>query len=198
MKARIMAAWLIAYLGLCAVNVSAQQIPFLSDLLARGEAFYKLYNEKRRAGAKLDAFEPLRKRGEEQFRSGNIPGIIETFAEGTAMMQGKAWDERQRFIASLTIEADRLVLEPNQELSLSLVRIFPTNTDKALNAQPTVTFLIAPAGNQKSGDARGKRPLEPITLTERIPIGEAQAGAARRLTLADGAYTIIARIEAGG
>src|SRR5437763_555871 len=198
MKTRLVSTLLIACLALCSVTVSAQQIPFLDDLLARSEAFYKLYNEKRRAGAKLDAFEPLRKRGEEQFRSGNIPGIIETFAEGTAMMQGKAWDERQRFIASLTVEADRLVLEPNQELSLSLVRIFPTSTDKAFSAQPTVTFLIAPTGKPSSSEAKTQRPMGPITLTERIPIGEAQAGAARKLTLADGAYTIIARIEAGG
>src|SRR5205085_5956268 len=173
MKAKFVAALLIAYLALCTVNISAQQVPFLTDLLGRSEAFYKLYNEKRRAGAKLDAFEPLRKRGEVQFRSGNIPGIIETLAEGTAIMQGKAWDERQRFLASLTVEADRLVLEPNQELRLSLVRIFPTDTDKAFTAQPTVTFLIAPAGNQKSG-AKAKGPMEPITLTERIPIAEAQ------------------------
>jgi pimeloyl-ACP methyl ester carboxylesterase len=191
-------ALLIAYLGLCSINVAAQQIPFLTDLLTRSEAFYKLYNEKRRAGAKLDAFEPLRKRGEVQFRSGNIPGIIETLAEGSAMLQGKAWDERQRFIASLTVEADRLVLEPNQELNLSLVRIFPTSTDKAFTAQPTVTFMISPVGSQKSDNATAKRPQEPITLTARIPIGEAQAGAARKLTLADGAYTIIARIEADG
>src|SRR6185369_10857257 len=176
MKARSIAALLIAYLALCSINVSAQQVPFLTDLLTRSEAFYKLYNEKRRAGAKLDAFEPLRKRGEVQFRSGNIPGIIETLAEGSAMLQGKAWDERQRFIASLTIEADRLVLEPNQELNLSLVRIFPTDADKAFAAQPTVTFLIAPAANQKGDNAKAKRPQEPITLTARIPIGEAQAG----------------------
>jgi pimeloyl-ACP methyl ester carboxylesterase len=198
MKPKFVAALLIAYLALCAASASAQQIPFLSELLARSEAFYKLYNDKRRAGAKLDAFEPLRKRGEEQFRAGNVPGLIETLAEGTAMMQGKAWDERQRFLASLAVEADRLVIEPNQELSLSLVRIFPTNTDKAFAEQPTVTFLIVPAGNQKSLETKAAPAAEPITLSERIAIGEAQAGAARRLRLADGAYTIIARIEAGG
>ncbi|HJQ24072.1 MAG TPA: prolyl oligopeptidase family serine peptidase [Blastocatellia bacterium] len=198
MKTRLVSALLVACLALCAVKVSAQQIPFLDDLLVRSAAFYKLYNEKRRAGMKFDAFEPLRKRGEVQFRSGNVPGILETLAEGSALLEGKAWDERQRFIASLTIEADRLVMEPNQELSLSLVRIFPTSTDKAFGAQPTVTFLIAPAGKQTSSEAKPQRPAGPITLTERIPIGEAQAGAARRLTLADGAYTIIARIEAGG
>src|SRR5437868_4957122 len=183
MKPRIISALSLACLALCSVRVSAQQIPFLDDLLARSEAFYKLYNEKRRAGAKLDAFEPLRKRGEVQFRSGNIPGIIETLAEGTAMMQGKAWDERQRFIASLTVEADRLVLEPNQELNLSLVRIFPTDTDKAFTAQPTVTFLVAPAGNPTAGDAKAKRLTEPVTISARIPIGETLAVAARKLTL---------------
>jgi pimeloyl-ACP methyl ester carboxylesterase len=195
---RKLVALLIACLALCSIDVSAQQIPFLTDLLARSGAFYKLYNEKRRAGAKLDAFEPLRKRGEVQFRSGDIPGIIETLAEGSAMLQGKAWDERQRFIASLTVEADRLVLEPNQELGLSLVRIFPTNTDKAFAAQPTVTFMISPAGGPKGDNAKAGPPQGPITLTARIPIGEAQAGAARKLTLADGAYTIIARIESDG
>ncbi|MFL6214696.1 MAG: prolyl oligopeptidase family serine peptidase [Blastocatellia bacterium] len=196
MKARFIATLLIVCLTFCATSASAQQIPFLGDLLARSEAFYKLYNEKQRAGMKFDAFEPLRKRGEEQFRRGNIPGILETLAEGTAMLQGKAWDERQRFIASLTIEADRLVLEPHQELSLALVRMFPTDTEKAFATPPTVTFLIAPASKPK-GDAKGKQPMEPITLSERIPIGEAQAGAARKLTLEDGAYTIIARIESG-
>src|SRR5437868_2189334 len=111
MKARHIAALLIAYVALGAVKVSAQQIPYLSDLLARSETFYKLYNEKRRAGAKLDTFEPFRKHGMAQFRNGNAPGIIETLAEGTAMLQGKPCDERQRFLASLTVEADRPVLE---------------------------------------------------------------------------------------
>jgi len=193
MKPRFIAALLIACLTLCATGASAQQIPFLGDLLARSEAFYRLYNEKQRAGMKFDAFEPLRKRGEAEFRRCNVPGILETLAEGTALLQGKAWDERQRFIASLTVEADRLVLEPHQELSLALVRIFPTDTEKAFAQPPTVTFLVAPAGKPR-GDAKGKRPTEPITLSERIPIGEAQAGAARKLTLEDGAYTIIARI----
>src|SRR5215813_2085433 len=198
MKRKRIVVCTVILLLLVGANAPAQQVPFLSDLLARSEAFYKLYNEKRRAGVKLDALEPLRKRGEEQFRSGNIPGLIETLAEGMAGLQGKAWSERQRFVASLTVEADRLVLEPNQELRLSLVRIFPVVTDKAFNAQPTVTFFIAPVANQKGGDVKTKPSPAPIALTERIPIGEAQAGAARRLTLADGAYQIIARIEADG
>ena len=199
MKPRFVSALLIAYLALCAAGAPAQrvQVPFLADLLARSEAFYRLYTEKQRAGMKFDAFEPLRKRGEEQFRRGNVPGIIETLAEGTALLQGKAWDERQRFVASLTVEADRLVLEPHQELSLSLVRIFPTDAEKAFTEPPTVTFLVAPAGRPR-GDAKGKGAMGPITLSERIPIGEAQAGAARKLTLEDGVYTIIARIESGG
>jgi predicted peptidase len=196
MKPRFIAVLLIACLTFGATGAAAQQVPFLGDLLARSEAFYKLYNEKQRAGMKLDAIEPLRKRSEVEFRRGNVPGILETLAEGTALLQGKAWDERQRFISSLTVEADRLVLEPHQELSLALVRIFPTDTEKAFAQPPTVTFLIAPA-TKIAGDAKGRRPMEPIILSERIPIGEAQAGAARKLTLEDGAYTIIARIESG-
>ena len=196
MNRKLTGVLLILCLGISGVQTAAQQIPYLDDLLARSGTFYKLYTEKRKAGANLNALEPLRKRGEEQFRAGNIPGIIETFAEGTAMIQGQPWDERRRFLASLTIESDRLVLEPNQELHLSLQRIFPTDTDKAFPELPTVTFLIVPGGARTKNS--GNRPLESRTLTERIPIGETQAGSARRLTLPDGEYSIVARIESNG
>src|SRR6185295_2906829 len=104
MKKRFVAALLIAPVALIQLGAAAQQIPYLSELLSRGEAFYKLYNEKRRAGASLSAIEPIRKRGEEAFRRGNIPGLIELMSEGTNVLQGKPWDDKQKFLASLTVE----------------------------------------------------------------------------------------------
>src|SRR5262249_5203601 len=151
---------------------------------ARSAAFYKLYNEKRKAKAKLPALEPVRKRGEEQFRAGNVAGIIQALAEGTALLQGQPWEERQRFVASLTLETDCLVLEPNQDLHLSLQRIFPTDSNKAFPDTPTVTFLIVPGGDRQGSSGSSGAPAAhvpaPIALSERIPIGESQAGAARK------------------
>ena len=147
MKKTLIAALLIALVALIQLSAAAQQIPYLSELLSRSEAFYKLYNEKRRAGANLSAIEPLRKRGEEAFRKGNIPGLVELMSEGMNVLQGKPWDEKQRFMASLTMETDRLVIEPNRELRVSLERIFPVNVDKAFASTPTVTFEVIPGEN---------------------------------------------------
>ena len=70
---------------------SAQQIPLLSDLFARYEEFNRLYSERRKAGANLSAVEPLRRRGEEAFKRGNIPGILEIVGEAQALLTGKKW-----------------------------------------------------------------------------------------------------------
>ena len=111
-------------------GAQAQQIPLLSDLFARYEEFNRLYAERRKAGANLSGVEPLRKRGEEAFRRGHIPGILEVLGEAQAVLTGKKWDDRQRFISSLTLEIDRLVVEPNQVLQVSLTRMFQVNIDK--------------------------------------------------------------------
>jgi hypothetical protein len=92
------------------MTATAQQIPFLSELLSRYEQFNRLYTEKRRAGANVSAIEPLRKRGEDAFKRGNIAGILEAIAEAQAVLTGKKWDDREKFIASLTLETDRLVI----------------------------------------------------------------------------------------
>ena len=44
------------------VRLTAQQIPYISELLARDEEFIRLCSEKRRGGANLAAIEPIRKR----------------------------------------------------------------------------------------------------------------------------------------
>ena len=187
-----------AALLLCAVaaNISrAQQVPFLSELFSRYEELNKLYSAMRSAGANLAAVELLRKRGEEAFKRGNLPAVIELIGESSALLQGKQWDEKQRFIASLTLETDRVVIEPNQELQVSLTRIFPANIDKAYAAPPTVTFEIAA---EPSGKVDAKRAIQPRVVAERVPVAITSSNAARRLLLADGAYWVVARVEVAG
>lgn len=127
MKRVIAIAVLLALASVSLPVAKAQQIPFLAELFSRYETFIRLYNEKRRAGADLSAIEALRLKSEEEFKRGNIPGMLEIAGEAIARLKGLPWDEQQRFIASLTLEPDRLVIEPNQTLSVSLVRMYPTN-----------------------------------------------------------------------
>ena len=175
-----------------------QQIPFLSELFSRYEEFNKLYAAKRSAGANLAAIEAPRKRGEEAFRRGDIPGIIETIGESTAALQGKPWDDKQRFIASLALETDRVVIEPNALLQVQLTRIFPTNIDKAFAETPTVTFEIAVAQPAAVDKAQQQLAVRPMVIAERVPIAITTSNTNRRLLLADGAYWIVARVESGG
>ena len=181
-------------------TAAAQQIPYISELLSRDEEFVRLYAEKRRTGANLAAVEPIRKRVEDAFKSGNIPGILEALSEGTALLAGKRWDDRERFIASLTLEVDRLVVEPNQTLQVSLTRMFPVNIDKALASAPTVTFVIVrverPA-KARDGQAPAQ-PIQPTIIAQSLPVAVASSNASRRLLLTDGSYEVVASVESGG
>lgn len=182
------------------VSAPAQQIPLLSDLFSRYEAFNRLYSEKRKAGANLSAVEPLRKRAEEAFKRGDIPGILEVVGEAQALLTGKKWDDRQRFISSLTLEVDRLVVEPNQTLQVSLTRMFPVNIDKVFTSAPTVTFVIASgeSASRPRETPTAKQPSQPTTVAQWLPIAETSSNASRRLLLADGAYEVVASIEVAG
>jgi predicted esterase len=182
------------------VSAQAQQIPLLSDLFARYEEFNRLYSERRKAGANLSAVEPLRKRAEEAFRRGNIPGILEVVGEAQAVLTGKKWDERQRFISSLTLELDRLVVEPNQALQVSLTRMFQVNIDKAFTSAPTVTLTVVP-GERAARPREAQpatQPVQPTIIAQALPVAEAISNASRRLLLPDGAYDVVASVEAGG
>ncbi len=136
--------------GRAEAGAQAQQIPLLSDLFARYEEFNRLYAERRKAGANLSGVEPLRKRGEEAFRRGHIPGILEVLGEAQAVLTGRKWDDRQRFISSLTLEIDRLVIEPNQVLQVSLTRMFQVNIDKVFTSAPTVTLTVVAGAKQQA------------------------------------------------
>ncbi|HKA16884.1 MAG TPA: prolyl oligopeptidase family serine peptidase [Blastocatellia bacterium] len=197
MRRTLVGFLLIAFATLSQPDTSAQQIPFLSELFSRYE---ELNRVSRPGGANSAALETFRKRSEEQFKLGSIPGMLEAIGEAQSLLAGKKWDERQKFISSLTIETDRLVVEPNQILQVSLTRMFPTNLEKAFGASPTVTFQIV-AGEQsaKSGEAPPPPPLSaPLPIAERLTIAETSNNAARKLLLSDGAYEVVARIEAGG
>ncbi|MFP5261855.1 MAG: prolyl oligopeptidase family serine peptidase [Blastocatellia bacterium] len=183
---------LAALAALTHADARAQQIPFLSELFSRYEEFNRLYMAKRGAG--LPGVEALRKRGEEAFRRGNIPGVLEVISEGAALLQGKQWDERQKFLSSLTVETDRLVVEPNQDLQVSLTRMYPSDMDKAFAAPPTVSFEVVPAG----GSAAGAAPSKPVLIAQKLAVAESSSNAARRMLLPEGVYWVVARVESGG
>lgn len=183
--------------GRADAGAQAQQIPLLSDLFARYEEFNRLYAEKRKAGGNLSAVEPLRKRGEEAFRRGHIPGILEVLGEAQALLSGKKWDDRQRFISSLTLEVDRLVVEPNQVLQVSLTRMFQVNIDKVFTSAPTVTLTVV-AGERASRSREAQAATQPTIIAQSLPVAEAISNASRRLLLPDGAYEVVASVEAGG
>jgi pimeloyl-ACP methyl ester carboxylesterase len=176
----------------------AQQIPFLSEIFSRYGEFNRLYMEKRRAGADLQAVETLRKRGEEAFKRGDIPGILEIVSESTALLQGKQWDEKQKFLASLTVETDRLVVEPNQDLQVSLTRMYPADIEKAFPSPPTVSFEVVPLAKPSNAAPDAPALSKPVVIAQKLAIAETSSNAARRLMLADGSYSVVARIEAGG
>jgi pimeloyl-ACP methyl ester carboxylesterase len=200
MKKTLIGFLLLTFAVTAEISAAAQQVPFLSDLFSRYEEFNRLYTQKRRAGANLSAVEPLRKRGEEAFKRGDIPAILEAIGEAQTLLAGRKWDERQKFIASLTLEVDRLVIEPNQVVQVSLTRMFPAGIDKAFTSAPTVTFMIvsgeAAAG---AGEARPAKPLpEPLIIAQRLTIAETSSNATRRLLLPDGLYEVVAVIETAG
>lgn len=187
---------LSALVALAQASASAQQIPFLSELFSRYQEFNRLYVEKR--GANLPAVEALRKRGEEAFRRGDIPGVLEVISEGATLLQGKQWDERQKFLASLTLETDRLVIEPNQDLQVSLTRMYPADMDKAFPAPPTVSFEVVPAPRPGDGATPAASSSKPVLIAQKLAIAESISNAARRMLLAEGVYWVVARIESGG
>ena len=185
-----------------AAGSRSQELPHLPQFLARNERFNRLYNENHRAGVNLAALDPLRQQIEAGFKNGDIPSMIETISRATAVLEGVPWNERQRFLSSLSLEADRAVVEPNQEVQVSLARIFPTNLEQAFQTPPTVTFEVKPAESVPAGDP-GEIPAALLEakhaiIGDHLPFSNESTIATRRLRLPDGAYQIVARIEASG
>jgi poly(3-hydroxybutyrate) depolymerase len=170
-------------------SILAQQIPYLQEMMSRYEEFNRLYKERQRGGGNVSQFAPLIERGEKAFRSGNLQAILEMEGEALALLQGKTWDEREKFLSSLTLHTDRLVIEPNAELEISLKRMFPANLEKAFTDTPTVTFEIVTVGPQV---------IDPVVVADKLKVTEMATSIRRKMALDDGTYFIAARIEWGG
>jgi pimeloyl-ACP methyl ester carboxylesterase len=188
---------IVTLVSLNSKQASGQQIPFQSELNARTEEMNRLSAEKRRAGASIAALDPVRLRSEDAFKRGNVPQLLEILGEGIALLQGKPWDEKQKFVASLTLEPDRLVVEPNQDIQVSLARMFPTGIDKTLTASPTVTLEIIPATAEPQIGENAAPQMRPVVIAKRLSIAETATNAGRRVQLADGVYWVLATIEVG-
>jgi predicted esterase len=192
LKKRFGAISLLALLFFNIATANAQQIPFINELLARNAEFNGLYVQKKREGKSFPAIEPLRQRGEQEFRKGNILGLLEIFGEGMAILENRPWDDKQKFLTSLTIETNCLVLEPNAELQVSLARMFNSNFEKAFPNPPTVTFEL------RAAKADAAKNFRPMTIGSNLAIAETSTMASRRLSVPDGEYQVVATLLAEG
>ncbi len=196
MKRVLSVVFFAVLIALNPLGATAQQVPFLPELVSRFEQFNRLYAEKRQAGADLSAIEALRKRGEQAFLQPDVPALLEIWGEGIALMEGKKWDDRQKFISSLTFNTNRVVVVTNQDLQFSLEQMFRVDGDKVFGSTPAVTFEIVPAS--PADPSIPAELLKPQVIGERVPLGETITNANRRMRLPDGVYWAVARIESGG
>jgi len=188
---------LVALVALNLPQINAQQIPYMDELLVRLEEFNRLLTEKRKAGMSLSSVEPLGQKADAAFLRGNIPDLLSLVGEAMASLQGKKWDEKEKFLSSLSLDVNRLVIEPGADLQATLTRMFPSDMGKAFPYSPTVTFEIVPL-EKWNAQASQTTATKPTVIAERIKISEIGAAGGRKLRLADGAYWLIARIESNG
>src|SRR5215471_2757572 len=154
MKSRLIKSLIFGlFISLGSMEASGQQVPYLAELLARYAAFNQLYAAKKQAGADLSAIDPVRARGEAAFQKGDIPGVIEAISQGIWLLDGQKWDDAARFMSSLTLETDRLVLDGSQPLGVSLDRMYPVDESKVFPQGVKVTFMAVPATGQPSTSA---------------------------------------------
>jgi len=199
MRRTLILALIFSMIWLNLIPASAQQIPFLPELLKGTEEFNQRYMEKKRAGRDLSAIAPLRTRGEEAFRQGNIPAVLEMLGQGLALLQGKKWDDRQRFISSLTVDSDRLIIEGKAEIHVSLTRMFPANIEAAFIKPPTVTFEIRPIEHRTAlNETSPKESPGTLLVSDQLVIAETNTSASPKVNLTDGAYWLVASIESEG
>ncbi len=197
MKKSVFALLALALIALNLPQARAQQIPYLDELLVRLEEFNRLSTEKRKAGASLSAIEPLRQKSEAAFLRGNIPELLALVGEAMASLQGKKWDEREKFFASLALDVNRLIIEPGADLQATLAFMFPSDAGKAFPYSPTVTFEIVPLEKWNAQSSQTTA-TKPIVIADKIKLSETGAAGGRKLRLADGAYWVVARIESNG
>lgn len=199
MRRTLIAALMFALSWLNLPLASAQQIPFLPELLKGTEEINQLYMEKKRAGRDLSAIDPIRARGEEAFSRGNIPGVLEVLGQSRAALNGREWNDREKFVSSLTVDSDRLIIEGNVEIQITLMRMFPSSIEKVFPKPPTVTFEIRPIEHRTTISQTGSAPSPgSLVISNPIAIAETNTTTRARAKLVDGAYWVIASIEADG
>jgi pimeloyl-ACP methyl ester carboxylesterase len=193
---------ILIFLLCCPFFAFGQQIPFLNELQSRSATLSRLSAERSALSADARArVESLRKRVEDAFKRGDIAGILEAQGEALAVLEGKPWDDRQKFLSSLSLETNKLIIEPNTELRVSIARMFPSDESKAFEKSPTVTFYVVegePATRTPTANIGIPKLSKPLVLADRVAIAETSSNAARRMFLADGAYWVVARVESGG
>ena len=150
----------------------------------------------------MSKVEPIRLRQEAAFRAGSTPGLLESLSEGLALLEEKQWSDKQRFIDSLSLEVNTVVLEPNEDVQVMLHRMFPSDERKAFGEKPLLTIAIkedAAASadvNPSVTSPQGGRRL-PV-FANRIRMAETTTVVNQRLLLADGVYRVEAVLESGG
>jgi predicted esterase len=201
MKSRLIKSLLFGLLislasSLASREARGQQVPYLAELLARYAAFNQLYAAKKQAGADLSSIEPVRARAEAAFQKGDIPSVIEAISQGIWLLEGQKWDDAARFMSSLTVETDRLVLDGSQPLGVSLDRMYPVDESKSLPQGVKVTFLAVPGAGTKPSASAGSE----VVIARDMGVSQASTTVttpARRLPLLNGPYYVVAVIQAG-
>src|SRR5215469_5800735 len=196
MKSRLIKSLLFGLLislasSLASREARGQQVPYLAELLARYAAFNQLYAAKKQAGADLSSIDPVRARAEAAFQKGDIPAVIEAISQGIWLLEGQKWDDAARFMSSLTLETDRLVLDGSQPLGVSLDRMYPVDESKVFPQGVKVTFMAVPATGQPSTSVGAE-----VVIARDLGVSQASTTAARRLPLLNGPYYVVAVIQA--
>jgi predicted esterase len=198
MKSRLIKSLILGLLisfasSLGSREARAQQVPYLAELLARYTAFNQLYAAKKQAGADLSSIDPVRARAEAAFQKGDIPAVIEAISQGIWLLESQKWDDAARFMSSLTVETDRLVLDGSQPLGVSLDRMYPVDESKSFPQGVKVTFLAVPGSSAKPSTSAGSE----VVIARDMGVSQASTTAARRLPLLNGPYYVVAVIQAG-
>ncbi|HEU4387263.1 MAG TPA: prolyl oligopeptidase family serine peptidase, partial [Blastocatellia bacterium] len=158
--------------------------------------------QQKRAGADVSRVEPARLRQETAYRAANISGLLESLSESIALLEGKPWNDKQRFVDSLALEVNTVALEPNEDVQVALHRMFPSDDRKAFGEKPLVTIAIkedAAATADITPSLTSPRVVRRAPVfADRIRISQTSTVVNQRLLLPDGIYRVEAVLESGG
>ncbi|PYP82427.1 MAG: hypothetical protein DMF61_26470 [Blastocatellia bacterium AA13] len=119
------------------------QIPSLPELLSRLENYDLQSRTKHAANPHPKQLEQIRLRVEASFRTANFRALLEAMAEADSLYAGRKWDDREKYLRSLSLEIDRAVVEPNEPVQASLIQLYPAELPKT-SQQLAASFRIKP------------------------------------------------------